>query len=107
LVGVMVIDCKDLLTQAWKRGLTLGLSNEEWRRLTAMPISSAEALDLARTRWSDAAFRNQKLNEWSQFAREKYGRLTKRPWVRPEWLSLSSLGFIAFGLVLYSRSLKR
>jgi ABC-type Fe3+ transport system substrate-binding protein len=107
LVGVMVIDCKDVLTQAWKRGLTLGLSNEEWRRLTAMPISSAEALDLARTRWSDAAFRNQKLNEWSQFAREKYGRLTKRPWVRPEWLSLSSLGFIAFGLVLYSRSLKR
>src|SRR5690242_1494904 len=107
LVGVMVIDCKDVLTQAWKRGLTLGLSNEEWRRLTAMPISSAEALDLARTRWSDAAFRNQKLNEWSQFAREKYGRLTKRPWVRPEWLSLSSLVFIAFGLVLYSRSLKR
>ena len=107
LVGVMVIDCKDLLTQAWKRGLALGLSDEEWRRLTAMPISSAEALDLARSRWSDPAFRNQKLNEWSQFAHEKYGRLTKRPWVRPEWLSLSSLGFIAFGLVLYSRSLKR
>jgi len=107
LVGVMVIDSKDLLTQAWKRGLQLGLPKEEWEKLTAMPISSAEALDLARSRWSDPAFRNQKLNEWSQFAHEKYGRLTKRPWVRPEWLSLSSLGFIAFGLVLYSRSLKR
>ncbi len=107
LIGVMIIDCKDLLTQAWKRGLAHGFSEEEWQRLTAMPVSAAEALDFAKNRWSDPAFRNQKLSEWSAFAREKYGREIKRPWVRPEWLSLSSFSLIAFGLVLYSRSLKR
>ena len=107
LIGVMIIDCKDLLTQAWKRSLARGLPEEEWQKLTAMPITAAEALDLAKNRWSDPAFRNQKLNEWSQFAREKYERQIERSWIRPEWLSLSSFGFIAFGLVLYSRSLKR
>ncbi len=57
--------------------------------------------------WSDPAFRNQKLNEWSQFAREKYRKNIKPPLVRPEWLSLSALGFIVMGLVVYSRRLKR
>ena len=107
LVGVMVIDSKELLTQAWKRGLALRLSEEEWQRLGAMPVTEAEALDLATTQWTDPVLRNQKLNEWSEFALEKYRKNIKPPLVRPEWLSLSSLGFIVFGLIMYSRNLKR
>jgi hypothetical protein len=107
LVGVMVIDSKELLTQAWKRGLALRLSEKEWQRLGAMPVTEAEALDLATTQWTDPVLRNQKLKEWSEFALEKYRKNIKPPLVRPEWLSLSSLGFIAFGLIMYSRSLKR
>ena len=107
LVGTMVIDPKDLLTQAWSTALAAGLTEEEWRRLGAMPLSETEALDLATNKWTDPAFRNQKLNEWSQFAREKYRKNIKPPLVRPEWLSLSALGFIALGLVVYSRKLKR
>ncbi len=107
LVGTMVIDPKDLLTQAWRTALATGLTEEEWRRLAAMPVSATEALYLARSKWSDPVFRNQKLNEWSQFAREKYKKNIKQPLVRPEWLSLSALGFIGFGLVVYSRKLKR
>jgi hypothetical protein len=72
-----------------------------------MPLSETEALDLANNKWTDPAFRNQKLNEWSQFAREKDRKNIKPPLVRPEWLSLSALGFIAMGLVVYSRKLKR
>jgi hypothetical protein len=72
-----------------------------------MPLSETEALNLATSKWTDPAFRNQKLNEWSQFAREKYRKNIQPPLVRPEWLSLSALGLIAFGLVMYSRSLKR
>ena len=107
LVGTMVIDPKDLLTQAWRIALAAGLTAEEWQRLGAMPVSEAEALDLAKSKWTDPAFRNQKLNEWSQFAREKYRKNIMPPLVRPEWLSLSALGFIAFGLIVYSRKLKR
>jgi hypothetical protein len=64
-------------------------------------------LDLATTQWTDPVLRNQKLNEWSEFALEKYRKNIKPPLVRPEWLSLSSLGFIVFGLIMYSRNLKR
>ena len=107
LVSTMVIDPKKLLTQAWRTALAAGLTEQEWQRLGAMPLSETEALQLATNKWTDPAFRNQKLNEWSQFAREKYRKNIKPPLVRPEWLSLSALGFIAMGLVVYSRKLKR
>ncbi|HEY7166618.1 MAG TPA: ABC transporter substrate-binding protein [Candidatus Binatia bacterium] len=107
LVGAMVIDSKDLLTQAWRTGLRRRFSEEQWQELAAMPVSAAEALEIARTRWNDPAFRNQKLNEWSEFARAKYRKHFEPPLIRPEWLSLSALGFIAFGLVMYSRSISR
>jgi len=107
LVGTMVIDPKELLTQAWSAALTDGLTEQEWQRLGTVPISEAEAFDFATAKWSDPAFRNQKIAEWSRFAREKYQRNIKSSLIRPEWLSLSALGLIALGLVVYSRSLKR
>ena len=47
LIGAMVIDPKELLGQAWRKALADGLTEAEWQRLTAMPISASEALDLA------------------------------------------------------------
>jgi iron(III) transport system substrate-binding protein len=106
LIGVMVIDQKQLLNQAWRAASVHGLTEQEWQRLAAMPISSAEALELAANKWKDPAIRNQKLNEWSQFARAKYQKGIKPPFIRSEWLSLIALLLIAFGLVVYSRSRK-
>jgi len=51
-------------------------------------------------------FRNRKLNEWSAFARAKYQKGMNPPLIRSEWLSLTALLLIAFGLVGYSRSRK-
>ena len=107
LVGTMVIDPKELLTRAWSKALAAGLTEEEWQRFGAVPVSETQALDLARSKWSDPTFRNRKLNEWSEFAREKYRKNIKPPLVQPEWLSLSTLGLIVLGLVFYSRGLKR
>jgi ABC-type Fe3+ transport system substrate-binding protein len=104
LIGAMVIDPKELLGQAWRKASADGLTEPEWQRLAAMPVSAAEALELANTKWKDPAFRNQKLNEWNQFARAKYQTGIKPPLIRPEWLSLFALALIAFGLVVYSRS---
>ncbi|MDH3445785.1 MAG: extracellular solute-binding protein [Deltaproteobacteria bacterium] len=103
LVGVFVIDQKELLTEAWKKALADGLSEEEWQRLAAMPISGDEALVLAQTQWRDPAIRNQKLNEWSRFARTKYQLGMEPPMIRADWLSLWTLAIIALGLVLYTR----
>lgn len=106
LIGAMVIDSKGLLDQAWSAASADGLTEREWQRLAAMPISEAEALDLAKTEWKDPAFRNQKLNEWNAFARAKYQTGIKPPLIRSQWLSLIALLLIAFGLVVYSRSIK-
>jgi len=106
LIGAMVIDPKKLLSQAWRAASVNGLTEKEWQRLAAMPISEAEALELAKTKWKDPAFRNQTLNEWNEFARTKYQRFIKPPLIRSEWLSLMTLLLIAFALVVYSRSRK-
>jgi ABC-type glycerol-3-phosphate transport system substrate-binding protein len=103
LIGALVIDQKHLLTQAWKEVLDKGgLSEQEWQRLTAMPISADEALALAKTKWKDPAFRNQKLNEWIHFARSKYLLGVKPPIIRSEWYSLIAFAFLSLGLVAYS-----
>ena len=102
LIGTMVIDQKKLLTRAWKEAMADGLTEEEWQRLAAMPISKDEAMALAKTKWQDPVFRNQKLNEWTHFARSKYLLGVKAPIIPLEWYSLSVFAFIAFGLVVYS-----
>jgi hypothetical protein len=83
-----------------------GFTEQKQQRLAAMPISEAEALEFAKTKWKDPAFRNQKLNEWNAFARAKYQSGIKPSWMHSEWLSLIALLLIAFGLVVYSRSRK-
>jgi hypothetical protein len=69
-----------------------------------MPLSAAEALNLAKNKWQDPAFRNQKLIEWSQFARAKYQTGVRSPSIRSEWLSLIAPVLIAFVLIMYSRN---
>ena len=103
LIGALVIDQKHLLTRAWKEALADGLSEQEWQRLTAMPISADEALQLAKTKWKDSVFRNQKLSEWIHFARSKYLFGVTPPIIRSEWYSLIAFAFLSLGLVAYSR----
>jgi ABC-type Fe3+ transport system substrate-binding protein len=102
LIGALVIDQKHLLTRAWKGALATGSSEQEFQRLAAMPISADEALALAKTKWKDPAFRNQKLNEWINFARSKYLLGIVPPIVRTEWYSLLAFVFLSLGLLVYS-----
>ncbi|NIO08090.1 MAG: hypothetical protein GTO40_08850 [Deltaproteobacteria bacterium] len=78
-----------------------GLTETEWARLALMPVSEGEAMILARERWKDAAFRNQKLNEWALFARNKYRAYVKSPLIPSEWLTLLSSLFLVGGLLFY------
>lgn len=103
LIGALVIDQKHLLTRAWKEALEKGrLDEREWQRLAAMPVSEEEALSLARTKWKDPEFRNQKVNEWVQFARRKYSLGVKPPLIGYEWYSLFGFACLSIGLVAYS-----
>ena len=102
LIGSLIIDQKPLLTRAWKTALADGMSKQEWQRLTAMPITADEALKLAKTKWTDPVFRNQKLNEWIDFARSKYLLGVEQPIARSEWYSLFAFVFLSLGLLAYS-----
>jgi ABC-type Fe3+ transport system substrate-binding protein len=107
LMGALVIDQKHLLTHAWKEALDKGtLNDREWQRLAAMPISGAEALTFAQTKWKDPEFRNQKITEWIHFARTKYLLGVKPPIIRSEWYSLFAFMFLSLGLVVYGRKKK-
>jgi ABC-type Fe3+ transport system substrate-binding protein len=102
LIGALVIDQKHLLARAWKEALDKSaLTEQEWQRLAAMPISEDEAMAMARTKWRDPEFRNQKLNEWNHFARSKYLMGISAPMLRAEWYSLFAFVLISLCLVAY------
>lgn len=103
LIGVLVIDQKHHLSRAWKDAADQGaLTEQEWQRLATMPVSADEALAMAKTKWSDPEFRNQKLNEWTHFARSKYLFGVTPPIIRSEWYSLVVFALLSIGLVTYS-----
>ncbi len=75
LFGVIIIDSHKALVNAWKA--IRNCSDYEKRAsaiaaFTRMPISEKEAMHIAATEWKNSAFRNQKIKEWGQFAREKF-----------------------------------
>jgi hypothetical protein len=67
-----------------------------------MPITADAALELAKTKWQDPAFRNQKVNEWTHFALAKYQTRVKPPMIRAEWFTLLAFSLMALGLLVYS-----
>jgi ABC-type Fe3+ transport system substrate-binding protein len=102
LIGALVIDQKEHLSRAWKAALAKGVTEPEWQMLAAMPITADAALELAKTKWQDPAFRNQKVNEWTHFALAKYQTRVKPPLIRAEWFTLLAFSLMALGLLVYS-----
>ncbi len=72
LIGTMIIDLQKELSQAWKVIIDLDMPADLCKKLTKMPILEDEALNLAKNEWKDNVKRNAKLNEWSNFAKNKY-----------------------------------
>jgi ABC-type Fe3+ transport system substrate-binding protein len=101
LIGTLIVDQKQALNRAWRAAMADGLEAEERRRLAALPVSEAEALQLAAQKWRDPAWRNATLNAWTQFARRKYQEGLTLPSLRPEWFTLAA-GGLALGGVLVS-----
>jgi ABC-type Fe3+ transport system substrate-binding protein len=60
-----LVDCwKAVQKNPEREGLTV--------RMTELPVTEADALDLARTKWEDQVFRSQTMTEWVHFALKKY-----------------------------------
>ncbi len=75
LFGVLIINSHKDLVNAWK---AIQKCKDSAKRdaaiaaLTKMPITEAEAMELAKGTWKDPTVRNEKIKEWGQFAKEKF-----------------------------------
>jgi len=76
LVGVLLVDTHEDLEKAWEHILEKGAKPSDIKALTEMPISKSD-LDSYAAKWGDQVFRNKKINEWTNFAKAKYSRLSK------------------------------
>ncbi len=75
IFGVLIIDSHKDLVDAWKA--IRKCKNREKRdaaiaALVQLPISEAEALKIAPTDWKNPIYRNEKIKEWGQFAKQKF-----------------------------------
>jgi ABC-type Fe3+ transport system substrate-binding protein len=101
LIGTLIVDQKAALNRAWRVAISNGLSAEERQRLTAMPLSEGEALRLAGTQWHNPEVRNQKRNEWTRFARDKYRADALHPFLRPVWFTLLASACLVGSMLWY------
>ena len=78
LFGVLIIDSHKDLVDAWS---TISKTDDPEKRdaaitaLVQMPITEREALTIAETEWEDAVYRNKKIKEWGQFAKNKFEKV--------------------------------
>lgn len=73
LIGAMIIDSHKELVDAWMAIRKSKNKKAAIEELGKLPVTEDEALKLAE-KWDDQAFRNKKISEWTNFAREKYDR---------------------------------
>lgn len=77
LFGILIIDSHKDLVDAWK---AIGKSKNDVKRYAAiaelvkMPITEEEAMRVAAEQWKDPIYRNEKIKEWGQFAKDKFKR---------------------------------
>lgn len=75
LFGILIIDSHKELVDAWK---AISKSKDAKKRdaaiaaLVEMPISEDEAMKIAASDWKDQVYRNEKIKEWGQFAKQKF-----------------------------------
>ncbi len=81
LIGTLIVDRRAELAAAWRAALETMPAAEAMGRISAMPVTEAEALAIARRGlWSDAAFKNRTMKEWSEYADVRYA--APEPWFR-------------------------
>ena len=75
LFGILIIDSHVDLVDAWQ---TIAACPDAVKReaaiaaLVEMPITEEEAMQVATDKWKDPIYRNEKIKEWGQFAKQKF-----------------------------------
>ncbi len=75
LFGILIIDSHKDLVDAWK---AISKCKDAKKRdaaiaaLVEMPITEGEAMQVASDKWKEPIYRNEKIKEWGQFAKQKF-----------------------------------
>lgn len=75
LFGILIIDSHKDLVDAWK---AIRKCKDTEKRdaaiaaLVEMPLTEEEAMQVAADKWEDPIYRNEKIKEWGQFAKQKF-----------------------------------
>lgn len=77
LIGAMTIDVHDDLAKSWEAVKKGGMKPEALKKLVSLPVTEAEILNIGKGRWENQEFRNNKISEWSKFAKDKYKEAEK------------------------------
>ncbi|MHB8772852.1 MAG: ABC transporter substrate-binding protein [Syntrophales bacterium] len=81
LIGTLIVDRRPELAAAWRAALARMPAAAAMEKVTAMPLTEAQALAIARRGlWSDSAFKNRTMREFSEFARARSA--APAPWSR-------------------------
>ncbi len=78
LFGALIVDTHDDLVKAWEaiiKAKEKGVDVSDLiKKFGAVPITEKEAEEYAK-KWSDETFRNKKISEWVEFAKNKYSEV--------------------------------
>ena len=80
LIGALVIDSHKDLVDAWRainKSRDMEKREVAIRKLVELPITEEEAMRIAQSEWKRPDYRNTKLKEWRQFAKQKFNAAKK------------------------------
>ncbi|MCX6126501.1 MAG: extracellular solute-binding protein [Proteobacteria bacterium] len=76
MLGASMIDTHKELRMAWNRVVAKGLKPADVAAFTKFPITHDEMEKLA-AKWDNGVFRNEEINKWVKFSREKFESVAK------------------------------
>jgi ABC-type Fe3+ transport system substrate-binding protein len=76
MIGTLIVDSKNDMKASWEKVINSGLKKEAINTFTKVPVSKAKAEEFA-AKWNDEIFRNQVINEWQGFNRQKFEKINK------------------------------
>jgi ABC-type Fe3+ transport system substrate-binding protein len=77
LVGAILVDTHRELKEAWKAMVKRGVKPDELAAFGKTPVTEKEVLALSE-KWDDNVFRTKKINEWTDFAKNKFKKLASK-----------------------------
>ncbi|MCX6118200.1 MAG: extracellular solute-binding protein [Proteobacteria bacterium] len=76
LLGASMIDTHKELREAWTRVIAKGATPADVAAFSKLPVNHSDLQKLS-LKWDDSTFRNEQINSWVKFSKEKFASVAK------------------------------